>query len=352
MRKNLLLLFCACVLIVTAVSAQVVMTQTNLIGAGSTVYKAVANTAGVTPGVAGNGVTWDYSTLVPVSYDSVVINNAATTPYHSNFPTANLMIVDNGDIYVNNSPSMLRVVGVVMPISGTDSAKVTDTEKILVYPMGYQSQFQDTSGIAIKIRKDTTVTIPGIPFPVTLDSARYFQNITKTVVANGDGMLITPDGTFSCLKIKTHKKETSGYDVHIVLSNTWQNISSSTDTSVYEYAWWSAVLGYTALEVDLDSGAVNSVKYRVQSIPTTVEKLNNKAFDISVSPNPASEEITITASEKLEYVKIFDLIGKEVRQVNMNSNRTQVDCHSLLPGVYMLKAKSGDKTITKKIVIQ
>ena len=84
----------------------------------------------------------------------------------------------------------------------------------------------------------------------------------------------------------------------------------------------------------------------IDEIPVTT---NN----ISVYPNPARDNINITG-ENIHRVQIINLEGRIVGDIRLNND---TDKHTLnvgdyLDGLYMFKIYSGDKVITKKIIIK
>ncbi|WP_445749761.1 T9SS type A sorting domain-containing protein [Polaribacter sp.] len=63
-----------------------------------------------------------------------------------------------------------------------------------------------------------------------------------------------------------------------------------------------------------------------------------KKFNFSAYPNPASHNLTISASKNIESVEIFNLIGQKVMSLSPNTNTKSVDVSNLNTGVYILKA--------------
>jgi hypothetical protein len=70
---------------------------------------------------------------------------------------------------------------------------------------------------------------------------------------------------------------------------------------------------------------------------------------ISISPNPASEFITIVSDIHLEFVEIYDLTGRIVNKFNENFDRIPVN--KLSEGFYIINIHTNDGTLSKKISI-
>jgi hypothetical protein len=89
--------------------------------------------------------------------------------------------------------------------------------------------------------------------------------------------------------------------------------------------------------------------------PTKVAVTPNP--DFIISPNPATNNIRITANEILNgkaTVKVFDLMGREVYSVNTTNTgyiNIPVDVSSIKDGQYVVKLIGASKQFTQKLVI-
>ncbi len=79
---------------------------------------------------------------------------------------------------------------------------------------------------------------------------------------------------------------------------------------------------------------------------------NNKLeIEISVSPNPASHQITIDGNRHLiDKVKIVDITGKTLKTITSSTNIINVA--DLPQGIYFIKVFTESRWITRKIIIQ
>lgn len=89
--------------------------------------------------------------------------------------------------------------------------------------------------------------------------------------------------------------------------------------------------------------------------PLGVEEIKN-ITDVSVFPNPASTEISVTvnSAESVSNIQITDVTGRIVKEIsNINSYRQNIGVSDLNSGVYLLTLKLADGNIaTKRIVIE
>jgi len=78
---------------------------------------------------------------------------------------------------------------------------------------------------------------------------------------------------------------------------------------------------------------------------------NSFETQINLYPNPVKESFTIInkSSFSIEQISIYNVLGKLV--YNTNENSTSIPTSSLVNGVYFVKLKSKNKSITKKIIV-
>lgn len=72
----------------------------------------------------------------------------------------------------------------------------------------------------------------------------------------------------------------------------------------------------------------------------------------SVQPNPATDILTIIPLANNEYsLRLFDMNGKLVRELNGLQNETHLNVSDLTKGVYFLQVKQGTNVKTQKVLI-
>ncbi len=80
-------------------------------------------------------------------------------------------------------------------------------------------------------------------------------------------------------------------------------------------------------------------------VPLSVESVVFQ--NLKIYPNPVSDVINITATQTIEKVEIYDLLGKLVLET---STTNQIKVSQLTNGIYLFKIFSDGKNTTKKIV--
>lgn len=92
------------------------------------------------------------------------------------------------------------------------------------------------------------------------------------------------------------------------------------------------------------------LEFEVTETLTTNENL---LLFVKVYPNPASNEITIdTKTDAIEYVKLFDMNGKLVLDYGNSYNHlVKIDISNFTEGTYVLKVKTDNGLLTKKVIV-
>ena len=93
--------------------------------------------------------------------------------------------------------------------------------------------------------------------------------------------------------------------------------------------------------------------FRVKIVCAYLSAEENELNNISVYPNPSTDQITVTVSDNLLNATYYitDLSGKQVMVNNVNSNQMQIDISTLSNGQYILSIQSENEVLTKKITV-
>jgi hypothetical protein len=87
------------------------------------------------------------------------------------------------------------------------------------------------------------------------------------------------------------------------------------------------------------------------STTTAIETV--KASGISISPNPATNVLTLNSCTNTPYtLRIYDLTGREITSKELVGETSMVDVSQLAKGVYLARVTKGDKSYCQKLVIQ
>lgn len=77
---------------------------------------------------------------------------------------------------------------------------------------------------------------------------------------------------------------------------------------------------------------------------------NLEKFDFKLYPNPSQNFISVSASEMINSVQIYNVLGQRVLAENINMNSKQINISSLEKGVYLIKTTIDNIAGTYKFV--
>ena len=84
-------------------------------------------------------------------------------------------------------------------------------------------------------------------------------------------------------------------------------------------------------------------------INTSVAEIGAES-KLSVFPNPAVNQLTVTSEKTLNNVELLDALGRTVLTQTSNANRFQLDLSQIPSGIYLLRATDGERMFTQKVV--
>ena len=304
----------------------------------------------VDPTLTGANYTWDFSSVIGITTDTIKAIDVLSTPvayqfyfnnpvlyanYVADYAVAAPDINGGGVVTLNDRYEYFRddanghkVVGFGANINAIPtSVKYDQIDIIYDFPMNYGSNSGSDASYII-----------GIPTMGT-----YGQDISRQKEVDGWGAVTTPYGTFDCLRVKTTLDITDTIYVDALMFG-----SSIPRTTELIYDWISIGEGVPVFTVrTTDLGLITSASYKsghLNSV-TTIEKNLFKLY-----PNPASNQINIETDLRGR-LYLYDLTGNLVLQEVFNAY-TPIDLSKLNSGLYTITLISeSNKIISKKIEI-
>ncbi len=79
-----------------------------------------------------------------------------------------------------------------------------------------------------------------------------------------------------------------------------------------------------------------------------INNVNNESYDVSVYPNPATNELTVTSNGMISTVTVSNLVGQQVYTHEYQLSQAHVDISGLPAGVYFVKVNGA---VVRKVVI-
>jgi hypothetical protein len=73
---------------------------------------------------------------------------------------------------------------------------------------------------------------------------------------------------------------------------------------------------------------------------------------ITLRPNPADRQVTVSATMPIKHVEVYDLAGRLVDARQPNGYTLQLNLKSYPSGTYLVKVTTANGTTTKKLVVK
>jgi hypothetical protein len=167
-------------------------------------------------------------------------------------------------------------------------------------------------------------------------------------------LVVSPDTVRAFLYWSPGDDDLSGVASYIIRwhkltgDTTWQEFTD-TDTSAYKNLNASSYYEFEALSVDSANNVENISGPEAEY--SEIEESNNKRpeiFALQISPNPFNPSCQIITLTKAT-VEIFNINGKCLAKLSGGTQiwRPEKEIGS---GIYLIRAKIGEKEITKRVV--
>jgi hypothetical protein len=293
-------------------------------------------------GPAGANQTWDFSDLAPAGVLTIQsIVTPSSTPFATDFPTADLAINDDTGSYTyfDVSGNDLYILGgagpgVIFPLS--------NSEKFLSYPITYNSAFTDDMAGSY-ISSGITNSLSG----------------TVNFLADGYGALILPSGTVNnVLRLKYTQDYT--FTINFGLDSVTTTAESTGYLWMVEGNKNALVsIGYYTTSFVGELVTTKSVSYYPGSVST--EDLLPSNETIQLYPNPTTDKAIINVyldRPGTADLSLYSTSGKQMRVIEFSNvpaglYSRQVDLEDVEAGIYFLKLEIDDRNIfTRRIVKQ
>ena len=345
------------------ISAQITVTDTDLMSVGDIIYQANDSVPAlsITLGNAGPNQSWDFSALQVQEYDTTEFIDPAGTPFGADHPTANLCIDDNGEyIYINKDAQSLSLVGF---------DNIQYPQFILPLPLVYGLN----TIVGPVIIMDSVFVNPGFidnllaptisfnPLHNQVDSIKVLIESSTEFNVDAHGDIIIPMGTFDVLRVKTDDITTTDFFAYcsdnILGNGGWYPLPAAIFPSEVEmisaYSWWTndPSVKFVLVQIAVDSvGGINDVDFMHSPSPSSVNDLSTNNFNIY--PIPATNNLNIEAqNNELTYLKLLDVTGKVILKKEFTQS-TSLDVLDIAKGIYFLDLKTAEGKFTKQIIIE
>ncbi len=176
----------------------------------------------------------------------------------------------------------------------------------------------------------------------------YRQQRHRVNVVDGWGTVVTPIGTFQCLRLKstiTDQDSISlpsyGYGFSYVLRTV-------------EYKWLVPGMGVPVVQVTAQDIAgypvITQIVYQDTTFHIGMANLPDPV-GVTVFPNPAVEQVVVHCTSTCGEINVFDVRGRRVWQATEEGSHT-IAVSDWPSGIYWLRARTPQGTVVRKFVVQ
>ncbi|MBW6482322.1 MAG: T9SS type A sorting domain-containing protein [Vicingaceae bacterium] len=320
------------------------------------------NLQGNNPALTGTNFLWDYSQLQATIQRSDTFVAVTSTPFAYQFYFNNILLYPNhkasyaikgNDInfqvvsmtdlfdFYKNATSQYANVGFGANINGVPSStRRIPVDVQYVFPLNYNNNNISYS--------EFLVSIPTI--------GDYGQSQERIDTVDGWGSVITPLGTFNCLRVKsilniTDTLYTSQFGIGMSFPRPQQ----------IEYKWLAAGSGVPVLKITTTAGG-SQIEYQ-DNLLVGIEEIKSNPINFTLFPNPAKEYV-ILDFEALKSssitIDLTDINGKKINQLYKGT--TQVGNNKLIlslkesilsDGIYFIDVLINNRlSQTEKLIIK
>ncbi len=295
----------------------------------------------------GEGVKWDFSDLQRISTVGDTFIDASDLPSglswfflfsemaHNLDPMNVLGGLTFEEAYrvFSLSSTKMEVDGFALVVSGFPYPLVLNPKDVWYrFPMQYGNEDSSDSY-----------------FELDIPSLLYYQQQRHRVnVVDGWGTVVTPIGTFDCLRLKSTITDTDsvslpsyGYGFSYVLQTV-------------EYKWLAPGMGVPVVQVTVQDVAgypvITQIVYQDTTFHIGMASLPDPV-GVTLFPNPAAEQVVVHCSSASGEIHVVDARGHRVWQATGERSYT-IAVSNWASGIYWLRARTPHGTVVRKFVVQ
>ncbi len=346
------------------VNAQISITSSNMPVSGDTCRYSTANVSAVgNYSATGTNFSWSFS-MTPTGQDIRKFQASAQTPYffYFLFPKYGEKILDSvpipnipgNPISIRNiysfykkvtTPSSFNSEGLGLTMSGIPiGATYSDEDELYKFPLAYGNR--DSTTFKLSTPSNTMI-------PFTYKKQGY--RITE---ADGWGTITTPYGTASCLRVVTTQYSMDTITIS-ALPAGFNKFGFPNYMRSYQWLTTGEKIPYLEVMGNVVAGNFTPTQVRYRDRARVITAMPEETFSpvVSVFPNPAVDELTITTvQQEALLIEITDLQGKSVRQLSVEGrgpvNQHTINVAGLAKGLYILNASGKTGRQSLKFSIQ
>lgn len=328
--------------------AQITITTEDLPTVGLQVISAVDNTTQINPGTPGLNQVWDFTNLVPASYDTTLYLNPQGLPNYQNYPEAEVAVKHlNGNPLPYWDYEYCRYDGQGMRYTGDEDwitifGEYTMTISIgcnpdpldLKLPFHYGDNYNQQSTYVWYLSSHNA--------GVLMDSIKQISQMDITTTGDASGIVSTPYGAYPALRVIN--EIVSQDSVFNWTDGAW--VLDRVEVNNYSNYRWYTNDYYEVGHFTIDEKKGNSMKYFKSETIVGVQNLT-VAQQIKIYPNPANGLVYIECGTVPDRIEVLDITGS-VKLISGPSSA--IDISNLSMGMYIVRVHTDKGVISKKLI--
>ncbi len=272
---------------------------------------------------------------------------AATTTTTSAWETISFDFSEFGDLTFES-------VTVFMNFNQTDEASQTYYwDNLVQSPVSPENDLCDN---AIELECGTTVT--GDTTLATLEGAP--EEVCDTALNTAPGVWYTltfPAGSDYNVSVDTFESLfdtklgvfTGACDALVCVGGNDDAVNDAGE-NVLQSKLEFVALGGETYSVYVTGFGTNVGLFNLTTSCETLGLDDNTIEGFTFYPNPSSDVINLNATENIERVTIYNMLGQKVLDQNINATSSQLDVANLVTGTYLMEVYAGGKTASHKVI--
>ena len=178
-----------------------------------------------------------------------------------------------------------------------------------------------------------------VVFNVDMSTNVSFNPETDMVYIRGDMNEWGVPGTNNDVQLMTRVGES------LIYTKTFELEEGTYDYKYYKNAGTSGAESGDNRSIEITEDVVINDTW----IPVTyISEISN---NLVVYPNPASDYVLISSDEVIKMIELYDLNGRNIKSLALNSNDYKIDLSVLNNGIYFLKIYTVNNIINKKVIL-
>ena len=161
-----------------------------------------------------------------------------------------------------------------------------------------------------------------------------FGHIPEHQFNTGRYVFYFPDDTSSCRHSPAYWVRPGGYFIG-GLGGSWQMYIYKLGIGMTIYDYSDGDPTYETDDIIYSNSA--GIKCGHMTWPLFVEDINTAVSAITIAPNPATDQLSITASGTIYQITITNVLGQQIFCNNYNSLSAHIDISDLRPGLYFAR---------------